>query len=143
MLVADILTEKGRDVVTVNADHTLADATAILEEHGIGAAVAVDAKGKLVGILSERDIVRTIARSGGPSLHKPVSAVMTRKVVTCKPDDRTDDLMGMMTKGKFRHLPVMDGGDLVGIISIGDVVKQRIAEIESDRQAMQDYIATG
>ena len=143
MLVVDILTQKGRDVVTLSADETLADAVAVLNEHKIGALVVVDDAGKVVGIISERDIVRCLAQDGGAALMQPISSAMTRKVVTCALNDRLDRLMGEMTRGKFRHLPVVDQDGLVGIISIGDVVKLHIAEIESDRQAMKDYIATG
>lgn len=143
MTVATILGQKGSAVVTVGSGETLEAVTGVLEEHGIGAVVVSDADMQIEGIVSERDIVRAVARHGAEALQKPVSAFMTRDVVTCGEDEGIATLMQRMTQGKFRHLPVARDGKLVGIISIGDVVKRRIAEAELEAQAMREYIATG
>lgn len=143
MTVATILSQKGRDVVTVNPDDTFKVVAELLEEKGIGAVIASTDGKKVAGILSERDLVRAIARSGASALDKPISDFMTKKVVACSDHDSIDDIMGKMTAGKFRHIPVVNGGKLDGIISIGDVVKQKIAEAEFEARAMRDYIATG
>lgn len=143
MTVAHILANKGGDIISVSPADSLKTVIDLLEKRKIGATVVLDDKGRLAGIVSERDVVREFARNGGDALKQAVSDVMTKKVVTCGRNDSIAQVMGFMTDGKFRHLPVMDENTLVGIISIGDVVKQRIAEIESERQAMQDYIATG
>ena len=143
MTVAAILDEKGRDVVTARPGDTLADICAILAEKRIGAVVVTDKSGSVKGIVSERDVVRAVARDGAPVLSKPISSVMTRKVVACAEDDTNAVLMAKMTDGKFRHLPVVRADKLVGIISIGDVVKHRIAEAEFEARAMREYISTG
>lgn len=143
MNVATILKEKGRTVYTATPDATLLEITERLAQHRIGCMVITDAKGGIVGIVSERDIVRTIAKRGAKTLNEPVSNIMTQKVVTCREVDTLDRLMAEMTAGRFRHLPVVEDGVLVGLVSIGDVVKQRIAEAEMEAAAMRDYIATG
>ncbi len=142
MIVKSILSAKGSDVVTIAPTATLAEATKILADRKIGALVVTGAGGRITGIVSERDIVRALARRGAEALHVPLTEVMTRKVVTCAPGDTVSVLMGRMTEGKFRHLPVMDDGALVGIISIGDVVKYRLTELQFERDAMRDYIQT-
>ena len=142
MSVEHILTKKGRDVVTISPDQTLADAAHILSHHRIGAIVIVDGSGMVLGILSERDVVRAVADSGGSALDTPISSRMTKEVVTCAAATGIDDLMEIMTTGKFRHVPVVEGGRLAGIVSIGDVVKHRLADIEAEQRAMRDYIAT-
>ncbi|HWV54536.1 CBS domain-containing protein [Pseudorhodoplanes sp.] len=142
MIVKSILSAKGRDVMTIAPTATLAEATNILADRKIGALVVTGAGGRITGIISERDIVRAFARYGASALQMPLSEVMTRKVVTCTPTDTVAMLMERMTAGKFRHLPVMDEGNLVGIISIGDVVKYRLTELEFEQGAMRDYIQT-
>ena len=143
MTVASILANKGTDIVTVNPDESLLAVAQLLDKNKIGAVVAVDADGKLAGIMSERDVVRAVARGGPEALGEAVATHMTKKVVTGKNEDRISSVMLKMTEGKFRHVPVVNGGKLAGIISIGDVVKRRIADIETEWQAMQDYIAAG
>ena len=143
MTVAAILKEKGRDVVTAHPGATLADICALLTDKRIGAVVLTDKSGGVKGIVSERDVVRAIAREGAAALARPVSGFMTREVVSCAEDDTNASLMAKMTGGKFRHLPVVREGKLVGIVSIGDVVKRRIAQAEFEARAMREYIATG
>lgn len=143
MTVAAILNDKGRNVVTVEGDMTLDKVCGVLAEKRIGAAVIVDGSSNVQGIVSERDIVRLIAREGSVALKQPASSVMTRDVVTCSEDETIASLMEKMTTGKFRHLPVIHDGQLSGIVSIGDVVKWRIAEAEMEAQAMREYIAAG
>lgn len=143
MTVAAILKEKGRNVVTANQDDTVGQVCAMLAEKRIGAIVVTDGSEAPTGIVSERDMVRAIARDGAAALEKPVSSIMTREVVPCGEEDTNASLMERMTQGKFRHMPVVKDGRLVGIVSIGDVVKRRIAEAEFEAQAMRDYIATG
>jgi CBS domain-containing protein len=142
MSVEVILAKKGRDVVTVAPDQSLADAARILSERRIGAAVITDGERRVLGIISERDVVRAIAESGEAALAEAVSRRMTTRVVTCTSHTGIDELMGLMTQGKFRHIPVVEGGKLGGIVSIGDVVKQRLSEVETEHQALRDYIAT-
>ena len=143
MNVETILNQKGRGVVTAKAGDSLADVCTVLEERGIGALVVVDKSGKIAGIVTERDIVRALARDGAAALSKPADHYMTREVVTCVDQDTIADLMNAMTQHRFRHLPVVRDEKLSGIISIGDVVKWRIAEVEFEAQAMREYIATG
>jgi len=130
----------GGDIIDIEPKADLAAAAKLLAECRIGAVVIRGAGGHLAGILSERDIVRAIAEHGAAALSLPVSQVMTREVETCRPEDSIADLMERMTAGKFRHMPVMSEGKLAGLVSIGDVVKQRVGEIESESEAMRDYI---
>ncbi len=141
MSVARILAAKGRDVATILPHRTLSEAARLLAEKRIGAIIVTGAAGEVLGILSERDIVRVVGLQGGEALSDAVSKHMTAKVVTCSPGMKLNQLMDTMTTGRFRHLPVLDDGRLSGIISIGDVVKHRVAEIEADSQAMRDYIS--
>lgn len=141
MNVAQILGGKGRDVISVQPHRTLAEAIKTLGEKRIGAVVVTGADGNLLGILSERDIIRVLSEAGPAALDHPVSRVMTGKVVTCRSETSADELMEIMTAGRFRHVPVVENGRIVGIISIGDVVKHRVAEIEAESRAMRDYIA--
>ncbi len=143
MNVASMLKAKGRAVVTAEPDTLLIDIVRTLREHRVGSVVLVDAKGAIAGIVSERDVVRNIGAHGASVLEEPVSNFMTRNVVTCRECDTLGDLMSQMTTHRFRHMPVVDRGELVGIISIGDVVKMRIAEAEMETNAMREYIATG
>lgn len=113
----------------------------MLADRRIGALLVMSRK-KIHGILSERDVVRVLGAQGAAVLEQPVSAVMTRKVIHCRPSDTVGAIMEVMTSGKFRHLPVIDDGDLVGLISIGDIVKWRLREFENEQQALQDYIKT-
>lgn len=143
MTVANILNAKGREVTTARRKDTLAGIARTLSEQRIGSIVIVDDKGRLAGIVSERDVVRAIAEHGAGVLEEPVEKHMTHDVVTCSESDTIRELMSAMTVGRFRHMPVVNDGRVVGIISIGDVVKQRIAEAEFEAEAMRAYIATG
>jgi len=142
MTVSIILAAKGRDVVTIDPNATLAAAVALLAEKRIGALIILGADRHISGILSERDIVRALAERGAPALDDPVSRTMTRKVSTCTEGETVAAIMERMTAGKFRHIPVVEQGRLTGIVSIGDVVKHRLHEMERDSAAMHDYILT-
>ncbi|HZP78664.1 MAG TPA: CBS domain-containing protein [Pseudolabrys sp.] len=142
MLVKHILAAKGGDIVNIEPTANLAAAVGLLAERRIGALLILGADHRIVGILSERDIVRVLAERGTAALSEPVGQVMTRNVMTCSCDDTISSIMERMTTGKFRHLPVVDEGRLVGLISIGDVVKHRVQEIEHESAALQDYIRT-
>ncbi len=140
MLVKHILGVKGREVVAIAADASLSEAARLLARKRIGAVVVRDASGMLAGILSERDVVRAVAEGSVSALARPVSAYMTRAVATCGETDTIEDLMEMMTIGRFRHVPVLDGGMITGMISIGDVVKTRIEETEQEATTLRAYI---
>jgi CBS domain-containing protein len=142
MTVKAILSRKGRDVVTIAPTANLSDAVKLLAEKRIGAVVVTGADDRVAGILSERDIVRALGERGAAALGDNVAAVMTRKVTTCAEADTISVIMERMTTGKFRHLPVVEQGHLVGVISIGDVVKTRVEEIERESDALREYIAT-
>jgi len=142
MNVEHILQAKGREVLTIEPGQSLADAARALTERRIGAVIVAESDQKVLGILSERDIVRAVARAGAAALETPVSQHMTGKVVSCTRHTTVNELMEVMTERKFRHMPVIEDGRLCGIISIGDVVKNRVAEIEAETQAMREYIAT-
>jgi CBS domain-containing protein len=142
MTVSIILAAKGRDVVTIEPGASLKSAVALLAEKRIGAVLVLGADNRIVGILSERDIVRAIAERGAAAFEELVSGSMTRRVSTCTENETIASLMERMTEGKFRHLPVVDQGRLVGIVSIGDVVKHRLQDMERDSAAMRDYILT-
>jgi CBS domain-containing protein len=142
MTVKRILSEKGSKVVTISPTASVADATKLLAEKRIGALVVTGAGDRVIGIVSERDIVRTLAARGAAALGVSLTDVMTRNVVTCEPSGTVSGLMEQMTDGKFRHVPVVDGEKLVGIISIGDVVKSRLHEMEREQTALKDYIQT-
>ena len=141
MAVSDILAEKGRAVVTVAQQSSIHDVANLLAEKKIGAVVVLDGGDRVCGIISERDVVREIAQSGHDGLAKPVTACMTKSVVSCREDDSIDVLMEKMTTGKFRHLPVIEDEKLTGIISIGDVVKRKIEMAEREAEDMKRYIA--
>jgi CBS domain-containing protein len=142
MTVKAILSRKGGDVVTIAPTASLSDAVKLLAQRRIGAIVVTGPDSRVAGILSERDIVRSLAERGHAALDDNVGSVMTRKVTTCSEADTIASLMERMTEGKFRHLPVVDQGKLVGVISIGDVVKWRVEEIEGESNALREYIAT-
>lgn len=145
MNVETILKNKGGDVVTINVSSTLRDAVRLLGERNIGAVVVVDNAGPCCGILSERDIVRQLAATGSPEdyLGKPVSDCMTTEVYTCPPGADLDEVLGMMTTRRIRHLPVVRDGELAGIISIGDVVKLKIDMTEREAEELKSYISAG
>lgn len=138
--VSDVLRHKGDRVVTVMPQQPVAAAVQLLTKNRIGAAPVVDEQGQIVGIVSERDIIRGMAENAGALLALPVGQLMTREVKTCIPEDRLIDLMQVMTRQRIRHLPVVHNGALCGIVSIGDVVKQRLEEIQSEVEDLHRYI---
>jgi CBS domain-containing protein len=142
MTIARILADKGRHVSTILPQRTLSDAVELLTANNIGAAVVTDAEGKVVGILSERDVVRAMARDGANALDDPVSKYMTTPVVTTCDHDCVTAAMGKMTNERFRHLPVIEDGKLAGLVSIGDLVKFRLAEMERQHEELKEYIAS-
>lgn len=142
MTVAQILNAKGRAVVTAAPGDIVLAVAKVLSEKKIGAVVVVDAQGRIGGIVSERDIVRAIASGGAGALDKSVKEIMTSTVKTCAPRDTEAELMSLMTELRVRHLPVVEGGKLGGMISIGDVVKYRIEAIEREAEDMKSYIAS-
>lgn len=143
MTVATILNGKGREVASISDDATVGDVARDLTQKRVGALIVYDATGKMSGIVSERDIIRALAQRGSACLEEGVSSFMTREVVTCAPGDTADSVMRRMTDGRFRHMPVVEDGNLVGIISIGDVVKAHIAEVEMEADALRSYIVSG
>ncbi|EJW10316.1 Inosine-5'-monophosphate dehydrogenase [Rhodovulum sp. PH10] len=142
MTVKTILDRKGSDVATIDPATSVATATKTLGERGIGALVVTGTESRVIGIVSERDIVRALGTRGGEVLETPVSEIMTRKVATCTQHDTIDELMQQMTEGKFRHVPVVEHDRLIGIVSIGDVVKSRLEQMEQESDALRDYIRT-
>jgi len=140
MSVAAILKQKGRAVTTARPTMTLMEVANMLAAKRIGAIVIVGARGEVAGIISERDIIRALSVVGPDCLTQPVSQSMTNKVVTCQETDTLEELMAMMTARRFRHLPVMADDVLVGIISIGDMVKHHVAELKMEATAMRGYI---
>jgi CBS domain-containing protein len=142
MTISIILASKGREVVTIAPSASLASAVGLLVEKCIGAVLILGADRRVVGILSERDVVRALAERGAGALEEPVSQTMTRKVSTCNENESVFNIMERMTEGRSRHVPVVDQGQLVGIVSIGDVVKHRLHQMERDSATMHDYILT-
>jgi CBS domain-containing protein len=142
MTIAAILAKKGGDILSIGPTATLTEAAALLTVRKIGSLVVMDGD-RLVGILSERDIVRSCAERGGPALTEPVSQSMTTNVLTADPQDKVDNALARMTDRRIRHLPVIEGGKLVGVVSIGDLVKAQIDEALAEADAMRAYIATG
>ena len=140
MSVHGILIRKGATVFTVEPTVSLADAAKSLTNHGIGALVVTDAEGHTIGIISERDIVRALGEKESAAFETPVAEIMNRKVVFCSRHDKLVDLMRRMTDGKFRHLPVIEDGRLVGIVSISDVVESRIEELTEESDTLREYI---
>lgn len=138
--LVSILDHKGRDVVTIEPQATLTDAARLLSQHNIGAVVVCSDVRHVAGVLSERDIVHTIAAHGAQALDHPVSEAMTAKVTTCDLHVTTDQLMSTMTEGRVRHLPVVEDDELVAIVSIGDVVKAYIDDLEVERQSLEQYV---
>ena len=141
MNVANLLATKGRDVATINQERTVHDAVAMLKERGIGALVVVGGTGPLTGILSERDVVRAFAREGADALDLRVAALMSTSVTTCDESTSVNELMTTMTEKRIRHVPVVQGGLLVGIVSIGDVVKARVTELENEKRDLLEYVS--
>ena len=142
MRISDLLRDKGSAVATVSASASVTELLGVLEQYNIGATVVTDGD-NVVGIVSERDIVRRLAERGAPLLGAAVEEIMTRNVVTCAPEDSVDSLAETMTERRIRHMPVLAAGRLVGIVSIGDVVKSRISQLETDRKQLESYIAQG
>ena len=143
MTLEQILQTKGHDVTTIGADVTLRAAAQLLDERKIGSVVATEDNGALIGVLSERDITRQVARHGAKALDMIVSDAMTRDVITAAPGETLDQGLARMTDRRIRHLPVCKEGELVGLVSIGDLVKWKIRETEAEAEAMKNYIATG
>jgi CBS domain-containing protein len=143
MNIAQILKAKGRAVATARPDSTISEIIAKLAQKRIGAIVIVGDSGDVVGILSERDVIRRLGERGSAALQEPASQSMTAAVVSCQETSTLDELMELMTQGRFRHVPVIEDGALVGIVSIGDIVKHHIAEVEMEVTAMRGYFATG
>lgn len=142
MRIADVLRRKGSDVASVSPETTVTELLAKLTSLNIGAMVVIGPDG-LAGIVSERDVVRKLHEHGPGLLGRPVSAIMTNVVVTCTPGDSVDDLSGLMTENRVRHVPVIAEGALVGIVSIGDVVKTRMEELKAEQEQLQTYITQG
>lgn len=142
MRIAEILRIKSGDVVTIAPDGRVAEAVAVLNMRRIGAAVVTEGKA-LLGVFSERDVMRALGEHGADALGLPVRQVMTSPVITVGPDDSVVGALGLMTRRRIRHLPVVDGDQLAGIVSIGDLVKARIEEAEREALALKDYIVSG
>lgn len=137
MLAEHILRRKGRDTITIAPDASIEKAVDALSEYEIGALIVVDADGDVAGLLSERDVVRTVSDRGHEALDAAVRSVMTAEVLTCTPQDGVKDLMEVVTRRRVRHLPVLDDGDLNGMISIGDLLKTRIEEVETEQEILR------
>jgi CBS domain-containing protein len=142
MIVKTILSAKGGDVISIEPTATLEIAVRTLADHRIGALLVLGPDRRVIGILSERDIVRVLAEQGAGALNQPLSQVMTRKVVTCNSSETIGVIMERMTAGKFRHVPVVEQEQVIGVVSIGDVVKYRLQEMEHESAALRDYIQT-
>jgi len=142
MRIADVLRTKGAAVATITPETSVSGLLNELAMNNIGAMVVVSTDG-VVGIVSERDVVRKLHEHGVELLRLPVSAIMTTMVATCSPTDTVDHLTALMTTKRVRHIPVVENERLVGIVSIGDIVKQRMEELESEQRALQDYITRG
>ncbi|SEE08096.1 CBS domain-containing protein [Rhizobiales bacterium GAS191] len=142
MHVAGILNDKGHGVVTMGPRSTVKEAIALMAQKRIGAVVVAGVERRALGIFSERDVVRVLAEKGPEGLTDELSRHMTSPVLTCTPQTSIDEIMHLMTSKKFRHVPVVENDALTGLVSIGDVVKFRLAEIETEHKAMRDYIAS-
>ena len=142
MIVKAILSSKGTSVTTIEPTANVAAAVKLLTAHRIGAVVVTGPEQRIIGIVSERDVVRAFGTHGPAALDLPLTEVMTRRVETCSPADTISSIMERMTAGKFRHVPVVEQGRLTGIVSIGDVVKYRLEEMEREQAALRDYIQT-
>lgn len=142
MSVAQILSVKGDQVITTTPEQTLHETAQLMAKHGIGAIIVSGVSGTIAGILSERDIMRAISQHGAGALEQRVSSYMTRAVITVEPSATVPNVMHRMTAGRFRHMPVVRDGVLIGIVSIGDLIKHRLTELEEEQQALKEYIAT-
>ncbi|GAA0772436.1 CBS domain-containing protein [Roseibium denhamense] len=142
MTVAAILSGKGHETITAHKDSPLIEICETLAKHKIGAVVVCNGDMEIEGIVSERDIVRVLGTQGSSALNSPVSSVMTKEVVTCSEENSVNEVMARMTQGRFRHVPVVKDGKLTGVISIGDVVKHKIAQVELEAEQMRSYITT-
>jgi CBS domain-containing protein len=140
MFVSDILVQKGARVFTVAPEASLADAVDMLATRRIGSVLVVDAGGNIAAIISERDVVRAVSNQGAAAMSLRVAEAMTTEVVVCDPDDSIDQVMAVMTSGRFRHLPVVRHGELYGLVSIGDVVKARLEDARHEAEALKAYI---
>lgn len=143
MFVSDILSQKGTTIFTVVPATSVAEIAQQLSARRIGSVLVLDVEGSVAGIVSERDLVRALARHGAKALELEARQVMTREVVTCDPDDSIDGVMQTMTEGRFRHIPVVRRGELLGLVSIGDVVKARLEETRHETEALKAYIVAG
>jgi CBS domain-containing protein len=143
MFVSDILSQKGGLVFSVTPDTTAAEVAKQLSVKRIGSVLVLNDLSTVVGIVSERDLVRALAIHGAKAMELEIRQIMTREVVSCHPDDSIDEVMQTMTNGRFRHLPVIHHGELVGLISIGDVVKARLEETQHETEALKAYIVAG
>ena len=143
MFVSDILLQKGGLVFTVTPGTSIAQLSQQLSTRRIGSVLVLDGEGSVAGIVSERDLVRAMASHGAKAMELEARQVMTREVVTCDPDDSIDQVMQTMTQGRFRHLPVVRHGELLGLVSIGDVVKARLEETKHETEALKAYIVAG
>lgn len=143
MLIEHILASKGSEIISVASTATVAEAVDVLHQRHIGAVVVSDDGATAAGILSERDVVRLLAETGPSALTRPVTTAMTTSVHTCGPEATLDELMAMMTNHRIRHLPVVRDGQMVGVVSIGDVVKHRVIELTSEAKALHDYVTSG
>ncbi|HEY9375725.1 MAG TPA: CBS domain-containing protein [Jiangellaceae bacterium] len=142
MRISDVIRAKGNAVVTVQPDTDVRTLLAVLAEHKIGAVVVSNDGGAVDGIVSERDIVRALAERGATVISEPVSEIMTSEVQTCTPETPVVELMSVMTHGRFRHVPVVVNDQLVAIVSIGDIVKNRVGELEIERDSLTSYITS-
>lgn len=142
MKVAQILADKGNSVVTVRSEGRVGDAVNLLNAHNIGAVIVIGSDGAIAGVLSERDVVRRLSSDGVEAVNLPIKACMTPNPYTCGAGASLDEIMGVMTEKRIRHLPVVEGGRLMGVISIGDVVKRKIETVEKEAAALKDYIAS-
>ena len=143
MTIASILHGKPHRLISVAPEQTIQQATEVLARERIGALLVLKPNGDIAGIISERDIVRSVGTTGGEILSRPVAELMTKDVTCCSPDDTVDDAMALMTARRFRHLPVRQGGKIIAMISIGDVVKQKVEDAEAESQSLREYIARG
>lgn len=143
MLIAHILKDKGAQVLSIGAEASLLEAARMLHQRRVGAVVVLEEEGRLAGVLSERDIVRVAALEGADALNGPVSGAMTRSVITASPDETVDEGLSRMTDRRIRHLPVVERGRLIGVVSIGDLVKRKIEAAQAEAAAMHAYIAAG
>ena len=143
MRISDVLRRKGDNVVTIRRDATVAELLDLLVDRRIGAVVVSDEDGRVDGIVSERDVIRHLRRATAPPLEEKVGAIMTTEVTVCSPDDDTESLARTMTDRRVRHLPVVVDGRLAGIVSIGDIVKQRLDELQDERDQLVDYVQQG